>query len=386
MIGVVFVLVAVLFIMASPQDWYGAFKTIHVVFAVIWIGGGFLISALAFIAELEHDVEGRSILARQAASVSQRVFTPSALIVLFMGLAMMLNDTGTALGAGAASGSRSASSASSRPSRSASACSARRRSAWRAIVASGGANTPEAHAEMNRIFLVARADAAILMLVVVDMVAKPFLLGRACQTRSIEQSTYRLDELGWLQFEQLCDELLAAHGLEGCSGTGTPIAGGSPLSRRCRRRWSARPAAGRRWSRPRGRAAAGKAGSSRSARSSRTPWIPWRASRRSRRSSCSRTPRTTSSGRSAMACTSWAGRPSAARLAGRDRLGALIDAAPAVRRRVPTVLGVRDLDPLLAAAGSSWDEAAARELAASSCRRAPTGARSRRSSATASPC
>ena len=47
----------------------------------------------------------------------------------------------------------------------------------------------------------------------------------------------------------------------------------------------------------------------------------------------------------------------------RDRLGALIDAAPAVRRRVPTVLGVRDLDPLLGAAGSSWDEAAARELA-----------------------
>ena len=43
------------------------------------------------------------------------------------------------------------------------------------IVASGGANSPEAHAEMNRIFLVARADAAILMLVVVDMVAKPFL-------------------------------------------------------------------------------------------------------------------------------------------------------------------------------------------------------------------
>ena len=43
------------------------------------------------------------------------------------------------------------------------------------LIASGGANTPEAHAEMNRIFLVARADAAILLLVVVDMVAKPFL-------------------------------------------------------------------------------------------------------------------------------------------------------------------------------------------------------------------
>ena len=174
-IGVVFVLVAVLFIMASPQDWYGAFKTIHVVFAVIWIGGGFLISALAFIAELEHDLEGRTILAKQAASVSQRVFTPSALIVLVMGIAMMLNDTGKVawdwgsfwvtfglLGfvASFLIGFFVLGPAAKR---------------MEGIVASGGANSPDAHAEMNRIFLVARADAAILMLVVVDMVAKPFL-------------------------------------------------------------------------------------------------------------------------------------------------------------------------------------------------------------------
>jgi len=171
----VFVLVAVLFIMASPADWYGAFKTFHVVFAVIWIGGGFLISALAFIAELENDVEGRTILAKQAARVSQRVFTPSALIVLFMGLAMMLNDTGDLLWswgsfwvtfgilgfiATFAIGFGVLGPAAKR---------------MEGLIASGGANTPEVHAEMNRIFLVARADAAILLLVVVDMVAKPFL-------------------------------------------------------------------------------------------------------------------------------------------------------------------------------------------------------------------
>jgi uncharacterized membrane protein len=174
-IGVVFVLVAVLFIMASPQDWYGAFKTFHVVFAVIWIGGGFLISALAFIAELEHDLEGRSILARQAASVSNRVFMPSSIIVLVFGIAMMLNDTGKVLwdwgnfwitfgllgfAATFCIGMFVLGPAAKR---------------MEGIVASGGANSPEAHAEMNRIFLVARADAAILMLVVVDMVAKPFL-------------------------------------------------------------------------------------------------------------------------------------------------------------------------------------------------------------------
>jgi uncharacterized membrane protein len=174
-IGVIFVLVAVLFMMASPDDWYGAFKTIHVVFAVIWIGGGFLISALAFIAELEHDLEGRSILAKQAASVSQRVFTPSSLIVLAFGIAMMLNDRGKVawdwgnfwvvfglLGfiATFCIGFFVLGPAAKR---------------MEALVAAGGANTPEVHAEMNRIFLVARADAAILMLVVVDMVAKPFL-------------------------------------------------------------------------------------------------------------------------------------------------------------------------------------------------------------------
>jgi uncharacterized membrane protein len=174
-IGVVFVLVGVLFMLASPQDWYGAFKTIHVLFAVIWIGGGFLISALAFIAELEHDVEGRTILAKQAASVSNRVFTPSAVIVLIAGILMMLNDTGEVLWdwgdfwvafgllgfvASFAIGLGVLAPAAKR---------------MEALVASGGANTPEAHAEMNRIFLVARADAAILLLVVVDMVAKPFL-------------------------------------------------------------------------------------------------------------------------------------------------------------------------------------------------------------------
>jgi hypothetical protein len=51
---------------------------------------------------------------------------------------------------------------------------------------------------------------------------------------------------------------------------------------------------------------------------------------------------------------------------GRAELSALLDTAPAVRRRVPSVLGVRELGPLLdegARARSSWDEEAARELA-----------------------
>jgi uncharacterized membrane protein len=174
-IAVVFLLVAVLFTLASPDDWYGAFKTIHVVFAVIWIGGGFLLTALAFLAELEKDAEGRAIVARQAARVGEKVFTPAALIVLAAGIAMMFNDLGElawdwgdfwvvfgllgfvatfAIGVGVLTPTVKK---------------------IQALVESHGPNSPEVHAEMNKIFIVARIDAAILMLVVVDMVAKPFL-------------------------------------------------------------------------------------------------------------------------------------------------------------------------------------------------------------------
>ena len=174
-IGAVFLLVAVLFTMASPFDWYGAWKTLHVVFAVIWIGGGFLHTTLAFIAERENNPHDRAIIARQAARVGEKVFTPSALIVLVAGLLMMFTDFGEvawdwgdfwvsfgllgfvasfAIGVGVLTPT------------------AKR---LRELVGTVGPNAPEVHEQMNKIFLVARIDAAILMLVVVDMVAKPFL-------------------------------------------------------------------------------------------------------------------------------------------------------------------------------------------------------------------
>ena len=53
-------------------------------------------------------------------------------------------------------------------------------------------------------------------------------------------------------------------------------------------------------------------------------------------------------------------------VSGPERLGRLLDEHPLVRRRVPSVLGVRDLSALLTrdvAGRSSWDEQAARSLA-----------------------
>jgi uncharacterized membrane protein len=173
LIGAAFLVVAIVFVASS--NWYLTFKTVHVVFAVIWIGGGFLLTALAFIAEQENDAEGRAIVARQASRLSQTVFTPSSLVVLVAGIAMMLNDVGKAawdwgdfwvsfglLGfvATFAIGIGILGPTAKRIA---------------GLVETVGPNAPEVHAAMNRIFLVARIDAAVLMLVVVDMTAKPFL-------------------------------------------------------------------------------------------------------------------------------------------------------------------------------------------------------------------
>jgi uncharacterized membrane protein len=168
-----FLAVAIIFVASS--DWYLAFKTVHVVFAVIWIGGGFLLTTLAFIAEQQGDPAGRAHVARQASMVGMKVFTPSALIVLAMGIAMMLNDVGKAawdwgefwvsfglLGflATFAIGIGLLTPAAKR---------------IESLIGTVGPDAPEVHAQMTRIFLVARLDAAVLMLVVVDMTAKPFL-------------------------------------------------------------------------------------------------------------------------------------------------------------------------------------------------------------------
>jgi uncharacterized membrane protein len=171
-VGIAFLVVAIIFI--ASADWYLAFKTVHVVFAVIWIGGGFLLTTLAFIAEQQRDPVGRAHVARQAALVGQRVFTPSSLVVLAMGIAMMLNDVGKlawdwgsfwvtfgllgfvstfVLGVGVLSPTAKK---------------------IQGLIETVGPDAPEVHAAMTKIFLVARLDVAVLMLVVVDMVAKPF--------------------------------------------------------------------------------------------------------------------------------------------------------------------------------------------------------------------
>src|SRR5206468_2930700 len=82
---------AVAIVFMASSSWYQAFKAVHVVFAVIWIGGGFLLALLGILAERSTDPADLAAVAKQAATVGEKLFAPSSLVVLAMGIAMMVN-------------------------------------------------------------------------------------------------------------------------------------------------------------------------------------------------------------------------------------------------------------------------------------------------------
>jgi len=152
------------------NDWYALFKTVHVVFAVIWIGGGMLLAVNGIRAQRANDPEEIVYVVRQASFAGERIFAPAGLIVFLMGVAMMLNTnwgwghfwvtvgligyvvtflTGILV----------------------LSPTARR---IEASVAQNGAGHATTLALVDRILLIARVDLAVLLLVIVDMVAKPF--------------------------------------------------------------------------------------------------------------------------------------------------------------------------------------------------------------------
>jgi uncharacterized membrane protein len=170
LLGLVVLLVAIFAAESLYNGWYALFKTVHVTFAVIWIGGGFLLTLLGIIAEQKNDPNEIAIVARQAAMVSEKLFVPAGLIVFLMGIAMMLNTNwgwgkfwviAGLIGYAATftTGLLVLSPLAKKID---------------ASVQANGATHPETIALVKRIMLGVRFDMALLFLVVADMVTKPF--------------------------------------------------------------------------------------------------------------------------------------------------------------------------------------------------------------------
>jgi uncharacterized membrane protein len=71
---------------------------VHVSFAVIWIGGNFVFQVYAMVVERDGDADEVARFVRRAGVIGERLFAPSAIIVLLAGIGLMLEgnwDWGT---------------------------------------------------------------------------------------------------------------------------------------------------------------------------------------------------------------------------------------------------------------------------------------------------
>jgi uncharacterized membrane protein len=172
-IGLTVVAVALVFLFETnvfTSDWYALFKLIHIVGAVVWVGGGLTLTILAMRAERSSDPGEMATIARQAAFAGERVFAPVGLLVFLMGIAMVINlhwgwgTTWIVIGlVGYAvtflTGLLVLGPQAKRIGQ---------------LIETKGAEAAETQAAIRRILLLARIDMGVLLLVVADMVLKPF--------------------------------------------------------------------------------------------------------------------------------------------------------------------------------------------------------------------
>jgi uncharacterized membrane protein len=172
-IGAVVAVVGIVFAFNATDassHWFALFKLIHVSVAVFWVGGGLVLTVLALRAERTKKPEDMATIAGQAAFVGERFFAPAGVIVLAMGIVMVVNqhigwgtfwvDLGLV---GYAStfitGIAFLSPQAKRIAR---------------LLDERGAGAPETQAAIQRILLIARIDVGVLLVVVADMLLKPF--------------------------------------------------------------------------------------------------------------------------------------------------------------------------------------------------------------------
>ena len=151
------------------MTWYTFFKSIHVVAAVIWVGGAVTIQAYAFRILRTGDARRQADFAKDTEIVSTRVFVPASLLLFLAAIGLMVNGNWPwgenwivlgliAFGLSFVIGSAYLGPESGRIA---------------AAIEQGGPESPEAQARIRRILTVSRAELIVLLTVIVNMVVKP---------------------------------------------------------------------------------------------------------------------------------------------------------------------------------------------------------------------
>src|SRR3712207_4405373 len=142
---------------------------IHIAAAVVWVGGGTLLTIMGLRAVAAADRERTRVVVQEAAQLAQRLFIPASLVVLVMGILLVADgpwelDRGVVLGliGFAATSLTGATVRGPRSERIA-----------EMIEQAGGAYTDEADLEARKLLTLARTDIVVLFLVIADMALKP---------------------------------------------------------------------------------------------------------------------------------------------------------------------------------------------------------------------
>jgi uncharacterized membrane protein len=151
------------------MTWYTFFKSMHVITAVIWVGGAAMIQAYAFRILRTGDGRRQAEFSKDTEVVGMRVFIPASLLLFLAGIGMMVNldwswnqnwivlgliafGLSFVLGAGflGPEGGRIAE-----------------------LIEREGPDSPAVQARIRRILTVSRCELIVLLTVIVNMVVKP---------------------------------------------------------------------------------------------------------------------------------------------------------------------------------------------------------------------
>jgi hypothetical protein len=72
----------------QTMDWYSIVKFLHVVSAVLWVGGGFVLFLLGVLAERAGNIEDKLLAMRASGQLGGRFFAPMSMLTLVFGLIM----------------------------------------------------------------------------------------------------------------------------------------------------------------------------------------------------------------------------------------------------------------------------------------------------------
>jgi uncharacterized membrane protein len=166
--GVFLLVGAIVFLSYAPFT-YQIYLAIHVVAAVIWVGGDITLTTLGIVFERRQEGETLAALGRMGAWIGTRVYTPALFVVIGFGIALMhelhidygqfwviFGLVGWAIAATVGVGFVG-------PELGRIDEAAR----------THGPASPEVARRVKRLFAIFRFDTALLMLIVLDMAARP---------------------------------------------------------------------------------------------------------------------------------------------------------------------------------------------------------------------